>query len=114
MVRNGGLSMTNILNDGEDPLNVDAAPGLHIEQGVGAINEVLDYNMEEDISFVNRPKLMISSRCGNLIDCLQEASPAGGAKNSYKDFIDCLRYLITYNPEYVSNSSYAAVGGGTY
>jgi len=109
-----GLTLIEKLNDGDDPLNVDAAPGLHIEQGVGAINEALDYSMEEDISFVNRPKLMISSRCGNLIDCLQEASPAGGEKNSYKDFIDCLRYLITYNPEYVSDSSYAAVGGGTY
>jgi hypothetical protein len=107
-----GLTLIEKLN--EVGMDVDAAPGLHIEQGVGAINEALDFNTEEDISFVNRPKLMVSSNCGNLIDCLQEASPAGGEKNAYKDFIDCLRYVVTYNPEYVSDTSFSAIGGGSY
>ena len=107
-----GLTLIEKLN--EDGLDVDPAPGLHIEQGVGAINEALDYNTEEEISYVNRPKLMVSSSCGNLIDCLQEASPQGGEKNAYKDFIDCLRYIVTYNPEYVSDTSFAPIGGGSY
>jgi len=28
--------------------------------------------------------------------------------------IDCLRYLMLFRPEYVTDTSFAAVGGGSY
>ena len=44
----------------------------------------------------------------------KEFSAAGGEKNRYKDFVDCLRYLMTYDPIYVDENTYKATGGGGY
>ena len=41
-------------------------------------------------------------------------SITSGEKNAYKDFVDCLRYLMLFRPEYVTDTSFAAKGGGTY
>ena len=63
---------------------------------------------------VNEPRLYISEKCGNLIDCMQHISSAAGDKNKFKDFVDVMRYIITHEPSYVDSKTYAAVGGGSY
>jgi len=49
-----------------------------------------------------------------LIDCIKEVTAAGGDKNKYKDFVDCLRYLLTFDPIFVDATTWKAhgVGGG--
>jgi hypothetical protein len=108
-----GASLIDVLSD-DCEMDFEQASGVHIEQGISLINEVLDYDTEEKLSVVNEPKLYISSECGNLIDCMKEATPAGGEKNCYKDMIDCMRYLMLFRPEHVTNTSFASVGGGSY
>lgn len=110
----GGETLIDLLDDGEIPMSFAKAPGLPIEQGISAINEWLNYNQEEKITVLNQPKLYISSECENLIDCMKEYTAAGGEKNRYKDFVDCLRYLMTYDPIYVDKTTFKATGGGSY
>ena len=109
----GGTSLIEFIDEELD-MEFEAASGVQIDQGISLINEALDYNVNEPLSVVNEPKLYISKECGNLIDCMKEATPAGGEKNAYKDFIDCLRYLMLFRPEHVTDTSFAAVGGGGY
>jgi len=108
-----GASLVDVLRD-DCEMDFEQASGVHIEQGIALINEVLDYDPDQPLSVVNEPKLYVSSDCGNLIECMKEATPAGGEKNAYKDFVDCLRYLMLFRPEYVTDTSFAAKGGGTY
>lgn len=112
MTDEGGETLIDLLND----LGLDffKAPGLPIEQGIGLINEKMNYNLDEPLSVCNQPSLFISSDCGNLIDCIKEISAAGGDRNKYKDFVDCLRYLLTFDPIHVDANTWKAhgVGGG--
>ena len=109
----GGASLVEMIADELD-MEFEQASGVHIEQGISLINDALSYDTETKLSVVNEPKLYISSECGNLIDCMKEATPAGGGKNAYKDMIDSLRYLMLFRPEYVMDTSFAGVGGGSY
>jgi len=114
MTAEGGETLIDLLDDGDYPMSFTKGPGLPIEQGASVINEWLNYNPDEKLSVLNEPRLYVSSDCENLIDCLKEFSAAGGEKNRYKDFIDCLRYLMTYDPIYVDENTYRATGGGGY
>ena len=112
--RDGGQTLIDLLGDEPGPMWFVPAPGLPIEQGIGQINEALNYSPEEPLSVVNEPRLYISEKCGNLIDCMQHISSAAGDKNKFKDFVDVMRYIITHEPSYVDGKTYAAVGGGSY
>ena len=109
----GGTSLVEFIQDELD-MEFEQASGVQIDQGISLVNDVLDYNTGESLSVVNEPTLYVSSECGNLIECMKEATPAGGGENAYKDFIDCLRYLILFRPEYVVDTSFASKGGGGY
>tara|TARA_B100001250_G_scaffold62250_1_gene48688 strand:+ start:255 stop:1853 length:1599 start_codon:yes stop_codon:yes gene_type:complete len=108
----GGETLIDLLED--IGLDFYKAAGLPIEQGLSLINEKLNYNIEEPLSVLNQPALFISEDCGNLIDCMKEVTASGGDKNKWKDFVDCLRYLLTYDPIYVDGQTWKAhgVGGG--
>jgi len=90
------------------------APALHIEDGISQINSLLSWNEDEPLSVINEPKLFISERCGNLLQCMANVSSAAADKNKWKDPVDCLRYLITAQPSYVSDGLAAVAGGGFY
>ena len=109
-----GVTLIERMAYDEPAMYFTPAPGIHIEQGVGVINDALDYNIDDAVSSVNQPKLYISSECKNTIACMTEASAAGGEKNAFKDPIDCLRYLLTANPMHVTEKTWQAVGGGSY
>ncbi len=108
----GGETLIDLLE--EIGLDFYKAAGLPVEQGLSLINEKLNYNIDEPLSVCNQPSLFISEKCGNLIDCMKEVTAAGGDKNKWKDFVDCLRYLLTYDPIYVDGQTWKAhgVGGG--
>jgi hypothetical protein len=112
--KQGGQTLIDLLGEDPDPMWFVPAPGLPIEQGIGQINEALNYDPEDAVSIVNEPQLYISEDCGNLIDCMQNISNEAGDKNKFKDFVDVARYMITYEPSYVNDKTYASVGGGSY
>ena len=90
------------------------AAGIRIEQGVALINDGFAYDMAQDVSPLNKPKLYISEKCQNLIYCIKEWTGQDGEKGATKDPIDCLRYLMTMNPMYISDNTMRSTGGGSY
>ena len=110
----GGITLIEMLDDGENPMHFQPAAGIRIEQGVAMINDGFAYDMNEPLGSLNKPKLYISEDCGNLIYCLKEWTGAGGDKGATKDPIDCLRYLMIMNPEFQGNDSMKSWGGGAY
>ena len=72
------------------------APGLREEEGLGAINSLLDFDRTAPITaLVNEPKLYVSRRCANVIWAMQNYTQHDGEKAACKDPIDCLRYMAT-------------------
>jgi len=114
VTEDGGVTLMDMLDDGEYPMNFQPAAGIRIEQGVSMINDGFAYDYNQEFSPLNKPKLYISEECQNLIYCLKEWTGADGDKGATKDPIDCLRYLITMNPEYLSSKSLKGMGGGSY
>lgn len=67
------------------------APGLHIKEGLMALQDKMAYDMKKPIDGLNRPHFYISSRCENTILALKEYV-GGDEEEIFKDPIDCLRY----------------------
>jgi hypothetical protein len=110
----GGITLIEMLDDGDIPMHFQPSAGIRIEQGVALINDGFAYDMNYEISPLNKPKLYISENCQNLIYCIQEWTGQDGEKGATKDPIDCLRYLMVMNPEYNTNKTFKGYGGGSY
>jgi hypothetical protein len=89
------------------------APGLHIDHGLQRINELLSWNDSSKMTGKNKPKLYISDRCQNLVQCLKEYT-AQSKDEASKDFVDCLRYATVTPVDYVGNRKFMSLGGGAY
>lgn len=109
----GGVTLIEALNEKGD-MFFEPAAGIRIEQGVSMINDGFAYDMSQPISMTNKPKLYISEDCQNLIYCLKEWTGLDGEKGATKDPIDCLRYLMVMNPEFMGKNSMKGIGGGCY
>lgn len=114
VTEDGGVTLIDMLDDGEIPMHFTPAAGIRIEQGVALINDGFAYDMSQDVTPLNKPKLYISDKCQNLIYCIKEWTGQDGEKGATKDPIDCLRYLMTMNPVYISDSTMRGTGGGSY
>ena len=89
------------------------APGVEIESGIAKINDALSWNDTEDMTDENKPKLFVSDRCENTITCLLEYSGQSRAEH-FKDYPDCIRYLMVSGADHISPGSMVATGGGGY
>jgi phage terminase large subunit-like protein len=106
----GGTSLIELLDQGAEPMFFTPAAGLHIEQGVAIINDLLFYNSNEPLSPINQPKLYVSEDCRNLIYSMREWTNMDGEKGSCKDPIDCLRYITVMEPTYEGDNTFKARG----
>jgi hypothetical protein len=98
-----------------------AASGVAIDEGVGLIQDLLDYDREVDLgvysptlSRLNEPKLFVSANCPNLIYALKEWTGKDKTHGACKDCIDALRYAVLARFDYINEQAYAWVGGGSY
>lgn len=114
VTEDGGVTLIDMLDDGENPMHFVPSAGIKIEQGVALINDGFAYDTTQELSPLNKPKLYISERCQNLIYCLKEWTGLDGEKGATKDPVDCLRYLMTMNPIYMDDSTMKGFGGGSY
>lgn len=114
VTEDGGVTLIDMLDDGENPMSFTPSAGIRIEQGVSIINDGFAYDYSQELSPLNKPKLYISEECQNLIYCLKEWTGLDGEKGATKDPIDCLRYLMTMNPEFLSKNTMQGKGGGSY
>ena len=110
----GGVTLIEMLDSGENPMHFKPAAGVRIEQGVAMINDGFAYDISQDLTGINKPKLYISDACQNLIYCLKEWTGKDGEKGASKDPIDCLRYLLVMDPVYQDGNTMKALGGGSY
>jgi hypothetical protein len=53
------------------------APGVHIDDGLQLINNLLTYDDSKPIDSLNAPKLFVSERCENFIYAMQEYTAKG-------------------------------------
>lgn len=76
-------------------LDFELACGSAIEDGITRINGALDYTQGEEQSFLNRPKLYVSSECRNVIFAMESWLGVDGEHGATKDPIDLIRYYFT-------------------
>ena len=86
----------------------------HIDESVALVNNLFAYNLSEEVTVLNEPKLYISEDCGNLIYSLKTWTNADGDKGASKDPCDALRYLILMDPMYVSRQADYSTEPGSY
>jgi phage terminase large subunit-like protein len=82
----------------------DLACGDEQNQGFAMISNALAYDTSKPVSPLNRPKLIISERCQNLIFALQNYTGKDGQKGAMKDPVDCLRYALQDDLEDVATA----------
>ena len=105
---------SNIIDDlMDEDIIVQPAEALDIETGLQAINNLLAWDREKEMDLDNKPKLMFSDECQNLISCLQAYTP-GNLKDFSKDYVDVCRYFCIGNFEYFSEDELISTGGGGY
>lgn len=105
---------SNIIDDlAVEDIIVQPAEALDIETGLQAINNLLAWDRNKPMDLTNKPRLMISDECQNLISCMQ-AYEVGDLKHPTKDFVDCTRMFAVGNFEYYSEADMVATGGGGY
>lgn len=86
--------------DFTDSYSMDAS--VEVETGILKVKEYLRYDKDKPLDSLNGPKLIISPTCRNTISSFERWSrdPSKGKPNEdYKDFADCVRYLVMSNPE---------------
>ena len=90
------------------------APGVHIDDGLQLINNLLSYDDSKPIDSLNAPKLFVSERCENFIYAMQEYTAKGGKDEATKDPIDCLRYMVVAKCDFFDETEAPATSGRTF
>lgn len=89
------------------------SPGKHVADGEGILNDMLMYDRKRPVGSDNRPRLMISDRCENLIRCFENYT-GSGQDEPWKDGIDACRYLVQTANGYLDPLAKVVTGGGSY
>ena len=91
------------------------ARGVDIEDGVSQINTLLYWDKEKELMpLVNYPRLFVADNCKQVIWALQNWTGNDGPTGACKDFIDVLRYLITWDVRHITPGRVRTSGGGAY
>jgi phage terminase large subunit-like protein len=69
-------------------------PGDVLTDGIQKINDLLAYDRNKPVNYMNRPHLYVCEDCVNTIFALQTWTGDDGAHGATKDPIDCLRYAV--------------------
>lgn len=86
----------------------------HIDESCALVNNLFSYNMGEEVSVLNEPRLYVSEECGNLIYSLRTWTNADGDKGASKDPVDTIRYLITMDLMHVPRQQEYSSEPGSY
>lgn len=83
--------------------------GEEVETGILKVKEYLRYDKTKPIDSINRPKIVISPKCTNLISSFRSWGrdpKSGKPKEEFKDFMDLVRYDLMSNPEIETASTW--------
>ena len=89
------------------------APGVDIEAGIAKINDALSWDDTEPMTDQNTPRLFVSDRCENFITSMIEYS-GQSRQEHFKDFVDCIRYLMVSGADHITKRDLMITGGGGY
>jgi hypothetical protein len=107
--------MTTLIDQMSDiGLHFEPSIGVRIEEGVTMINDLLDWDDEEEISAINCPRLYVHKDCKNLRFALATWTGKDGRHGACKDFTDVLRYFCLSGPTYLDPNDAIISQGGAY
>lgn len=113
----GGKTLKEEFSDAGIDFRDSYVMGEEVETGIAKVKEMLRWDKERPQDAINRPRIRISPRCKNLIAAIERWGrdpKTGKPLESYKDFIDCLRYDVMSNPSLVEPRYWDVQGGGHY
>jgi len=79
-----------------------------VDPGHLAVDRLLAYDKTKPISSTNKPRLCILSNCENTIDAMLKYTfdtKTGRPTEDYKDFGDCVRYMVQGGAEYYDHEA---------
>lgn len=95
-----------------EPMDLIPASGVNEDEGLGVVNELLDWNQELPLMAVmNAPKLYVSEECQQVIWMFENYTGRGGAKGACKDFADLVRYMALAKLFHVEQGKLAGRAG---
>ena len=107
--------MTTLIDQmGDLGMHFEPSVGVRIEEGITMVNDLLDYNPEEEVDALNCPRLYIHKDCKNLRFALSTWTGKDGRHGATKDFTDVLRYFCLSGPGYVNPEHGMLSNGGAY
>ena len=92
-------------------------PKVEVETGVLKGKEFLAYDKTKPVDSLNKPRVLISPTCTNLIKSfkLWGRNPKTGVpREEYKDPMDCYRYLVMAEPGPQVHRDWSDVGAAQY
>lgn len=91
------------------------AVGVREDEGLGAVNTLLEWNPEKPlVSVINEPRLYVSTDCMQVIWALGNFTGLAGEKGACKDFADLLRYMALADLWHLSPKAFQSKPGGSY
>jgi len=106
--------VTMLENFAEIGMFFEPTPGDDVAEGIGFINDALDYDTLKPVDALNCPKLFISADCKNTIFAMETWRNKEGSKGATKDPIDNIRYFLLSKLMAVRDEDYESDGGGHY
>ena len=95
------------------PMEFIPASGVNEDEGLSAVNDLLDWNQEQPMMPVlNAPRLFVCEDAMQVIWTLENFTGRGGAKGACKDFADLLRYMALAKLSHVDTVLGAWTGRG--
>lgn len=92
----------------------EPAPGGDVGAGVEMIANKMDYDEGRAVDALNAPAWFVVEDCEQSILAYQEYTNAGGEKDALKDILDCDRYFVTDDCDYVAPNAMRMRSGGYY
>lgn len=91
------------------------ASGVHIDEGIKAVDNLLDYDKTKPaMPVMNYPRLFVARSCKQVIWTMLNYTALGGEMGGCKDFADLLRYMALARLRYVGDGKLKTMGGGSY
>lgn len=107
--------MTTLIDQMADlGMHFEPSVGVRIEEGITLINDLLDFNTEEEVNALNCPRLYVHEDCKNLRFALATWTGRDAKHGATKDWVDVLRYFCLSGSSYVNPNEGMLHEGGAY
>jgi hypothetical protein len=94
-------------------MDLRPASGVSQEEGFTCVNELLDWNQEQDfMPVLNQPHLFVCEDCQQVRWMFENYTGRGGDKGAAKDPADLVRYMALAELEYLGNRPPPVPGRG--